>query len=58
MLTMPAAAPALVLSDGQRATLQRVAASTSGRHRAVQQAQALLLATEGVANYEIARRVG
>ena len=58
MLTMPAAAPALNLSDEQRATLQRLAASTSGRHRTVQQAKALLLAGEGVANYEIARRVG
>jgi transposase len=58
MLTMPAAAPALPLTDEQRTTLERIARSSSARHRTVQQAQALLLAAEGVANYEIARRVG
>ena len=58
MLTMPAAAPPLPMSEEERATLDRLARSTSARHRTVQQAQALLLAAEGVANYEIARRVG
>ena len=58
MLTMPAAAPPLALTDEQRMELERWARSTSARHRAVQKAQALLLAADGVANYEIARRVG
>ena len=46
------------MSDEERATLVRLARSTSARHRTVQQAQAMLLAADGVANYEIARRVG
>ncbi len=58
MLTMPAPAPALCLTEEQRSTLERVARSTSARHRTVQQAKALLFASEGVANNEIARRVG
>ncbi len=58
MLTMPPPAPALSLTDEQRGVLERLARSTSARHRTVQQAQALLLASEGVANNEIARRVG
>src|SRR5437763_15538803 len=58
MLTMPAPAAPLSLTDEQRSTLDRLARSTSARHRTVQQAQALLLACEGVANNEIARRVG
>jgi transposase len=58
MLTMPAAAPPLSLTEEQRSTLERLARSTSARHRTVQRAQALLLAGEGLANYEIARRVG
>jgi transposase len=58
MLTMPAAAPALPLTDEQRAELERLARSSAARHRTVQRAKALLLAAEGVANYEIARRVG
>ncbi len=58
MLTMPAAAPALELTDDERETLERLARSTSTRHRTVQQAKALLLAAEGVANNEIGRRVG
>ena len=44
--------------EDERKTLERVARSTSARHRTVQHAKALLLAAEGVANYEIARRVG
>src|SRR5436305_2601659 len=58
MLTMPAPAAPLSMTDEQRSTLDRLARSTSARHRTVQQAQALLLACEGVANNEIARRVG
>src|SRR5215210_5646314 len=57
MLTMPAAPP-LSLSDDQRAALERLSRSSSARHRTVQRAKALLLAADGVANYEIARRVG
>lgn len=51
-------APALHLSRGQRASLQDIARSTSQPHRAVRQAQALLLAGDGLANEEIGRRVG
>ena len=58
MLTMPAAAPPLSLTDAQRSALERLARSTSARHRTVLRAKALLLAADGVANYEIARRVG
>ncbi len=58
MLTMPPPAPPLHLTGDQRATLERLARSSSARHRTVQQAQALLLASDGVANNEIARRVG
>src|SRR5919206_1770802 len=58
MLTMPAPAAPLSLTDEQRLALERLARSTSARHRTVQQARALLLAAEGVANSEIARRVG
>jgi transposase len=58
MLTMPVPAAPLSLTDEQRAVLERLARSTSARHRTVQRAKALLLAAEGVANYEIARQVG
>ena len=58
MLTMPAAAPPLPVTDDQRVELARLARSTSARHRTVQRARALLLAADGVANNEIARRVG
>ncbi len=49
-------APALPVSDEQRAELRRLAASTVLAHRVVVQAGALLLAADGVANEEIARR--
>jgi transposase len=49
-------APALPVSDEQRAELTRLAASTVLAHRVVVQARALLLAADGVANEEIARR--
>ena len=51
------AAP-LVLSEEERSALERMARSTSLPHRQVRQATALLLAGEGVANEEIARRSG
>lgn len=49
-------AAALPVSDTQRAELERMAASTSLPHRQVVQARALLWASEGVPNEEIARR--
>src|SRR5256885_3462111 len=51
------AAP-LVMSEIQRAELTRMAASSVLPHRQVVQARALLWAGDGVANEEIARRVG
>ena len=49
------AAP-LVVSGEQRAALERMARSTSLPHRKVTQATALLLAADGVATNEVARR--
>jgi hypothetical protein len=57
MSTMLAADP-LPLTDEQRFELERIARSTSMPHLTVLRAQALLAAGDGVANYEIARRVG
>jgi transposase len=57
MLTMRGAPP-LRLTKKQRVSLEALARSTSLSHRAVREAKALLLAGEGVANEEIARRVG
>jgi transposase len=51
-----ASAPALSVTDEQRRGLQVMARSSSLPHRKVVQARALLLAAEGVANEEIARR--
>src|SRR5204862_6850959 len=51
------AAP-LVVSQEQRSELARMAASPVLPHRQVVQARALLWAGAGVANEEIARRVG
>ena len=51
------AAP-LAVSDEQRASLERMARSTSLPHRAVVQAKALLLAADGVGTNEVARRCG
>src|SRR5581483_461539 len=51
-------APALHLTRGQRTALEQIARSSSQPHRAVRQARALLLAGEGLANEEIARRSG
>jgi len=50
------AAPALPVTPSERQKLERMAVSTSLPHRKVVQAQALLLAADGVANEEIARR--
>jgi transposase len=46
----------LLVSDEQRVELRRMAASTALPHRQVVQARGLLLAADGVANQEIARR--
>jgi transposase len=54
-MPLVSAAP-LVVSDEQREALGRMARSTSLPHRKVVQARALLLAADGVANNEIARR--
>src|SRR5215212_592067 len=52
------AAARLLITDGQRAELQAIAASTSLAHRAVRQAKGLLDAADGVGNEEIGRRCG
>jgi transposase len=49
-------APALPVSVEQRVELVRMSRSTSLPHRTVVQARGLLLAADGVANQEIARR--
>jgi len=49
-------AAALVVSVEQRASLERMARSPSLPHRKVTQAKALLLAADGVATNEVARR--
>jgi transposase len=49
-------APALPVTQTQRAQLQKMAASTTLPHRKVVQAKALLWAAQGLANQEIARR--
>lgn len=49
-------APALELSDGERIELEVMARSSVLPYRKVVQAQGLLLAADGVANEEIARR--
>ena len=51
-------APALPVTQTQRAQLQKMAASTTLPHRKVVQAKALLWAAQGLANQEIARRCG
>ena len=50
-------APALTLSATDEASLRRVAKSHTTAHRSVLRARALLLAYEGAAKNEIARRV-
>jgi transposase len=49
-------APPLAVTDEQRAALEQMARSTSAPHRVVIQAEALLLAADGVATNEVARR--
>src|ERR687892_2224832 len=49
-------AAALAMTDEQRASLEHMARSTSLPHRKVTQARALLLAANGVATNEVARR--
>ncbi len=49
-------APRLELTEDEREALEAMARSSSLPHRAVLQAKGLLLAAEGVANNEIARR--
>jgi transposase len=51
-------AAAMPVSADQRSALVRMSRSTSLPHRAVVQARGLLLAADGVANQEIARRCG
>ncbi len=53
---MVAAAGALEMTGGQRAELERLARSHTAPAREVRQAKALLWATAGVSNAEIARR--
>jgi len=55
---MSAPAPPLSMSEADRSRLEVMARSGSLPHRAVIQAQALLLAAEGESNEEIARRCG
>lgn len=51
-----AVAPALPMTDQQRGGLEVMARSTSLPHRKVVQAKGLLLAADGIANEQIARR--
>lgn len=51
-------APALVVSDGQRAALEVLSRSQTASHREVQRAQVLLMASQGLANEWIARMAG
>ena len=55
---MPASAAALPISPGDQAILRRWANATQAPATAVQRARILLLAAEGVANSEIAERLG
>ena len=57
-MTHSLAAPPLAMTTEQRAQLERFAKSRTMAHRTVLCARALLLANEGVANNEIAARVG
>jgi transposase len=50
--------PALVLEEGQRDVLEVLARSSAAPHREVVRAQALLLASQGLANTAIAAQVG
>ena len=52
----PVTAPALAMTDEQRAALEKMARSTTLGHRQVVQARALLLAGDGIGTNEVARR--
>jgi len=51
------AAAALVMTPAERETLAQISRSSSRQHRNVQQAKGLLMAADGVANSEIAKRL-
>src|SRR5450759_3081633 len=51
-------AAGLVMSAGQREALTVLARSTTAAHREVQRAKVLLMAADGVANSQIAAKVG
>jgi transposase len=55
---MSRAAVPLVVDQGQRELLERIARSRTAEHRMVQRAQALLHAADGVSNSDIAELVG
>lgn len=55
---MPKPAAALVVSESQREVLEALSVSRTAAHREVQRAVALLLAADGVANTQIASKVG
>ena len=55
---MPSSAPALPIAPEDRAVLRRWSSATQAPAALVQRAKILLLAAEGVANTEIAERLG
>src|SRR5664279_2748721 len=55
---MNRAAAALVMAAGQREALTVLARSSTAAHRGVQRAKVLLMAADGVANSQIAAKVG
>jgi transposase len=55
---MRSGSPPLVVTDGQRDVLQRLAKSRTAPHRVVLRARALLLAADGRASQAIARELG
>ena len=55
---MPSSAPALPIAPEDRAVLRRWSSATQAPAALVQRAKLLLLAAEGVANTEIAERLG
>src|ERR1035438_2527552 len=57
-MTSVLAAPPLHVTNEQRDELERIARSSSLPHRCVIQAKGLLLSADGVAIYEVARRLG
>lgn len=55
---MSHAAPALAITDAQRAALEVIAKSQTASHREVQRAQVLLMAADGLANEWISKVAG